>query len=104
MIRLATVGVLLITAVACGGDGVLEEPSPPGPAPTLTALQATIFTPRCAVPGCHASPSPQQGMDLSDGQTFLNTINVDVLELPGYLRIVPGEARASGRRPEPQHR
>jgi hypothetical protein len=38
--------------------------------PTLTVLQANIFTPSCAKSGCHLGDSPEAGLRLSDGDTY----------------------------------
>jgi hypothetical protein len=81
--RAAIAGTLLLAAVSCGG------------APTLTSLQQSIFTPKCAVPGCHSAPAPEQGMNLSAGQMFLNTVNVNVVELPGFVRVAPNDSANS---------
>jgi len=91
------VSIVMLIAVGCGGDGVLTGPAgpPTGDAPTLTSLQSTIFTPKCAIDGCHTGPAPQQGMNLSAGKTFVNTVGVDVTELPGYLRVVAGSSSDS---------
>jgi len=87
---------LLVAAGACGGDGVLEPVTPPGGnAPTLNALQTSIFTPKCAIPGCHLDPGAQQGLDLSAGKTYAHTVGVDVTELPGYKRVVAGSSADS---------
>jgi hypothetical protein len=93
--RLVTVTALLLAAVSCGGDGVVSQPPGPPGAPTLTSLQSSIFTPKCAVPGCHAPPSPQQGMDLSAGHFYANTVNVGVVELAGFKRVLPSDAANS---------
>jgi hypothetical protein len=89
--------MVILVAAACGGDGVLTGPAGPpgGNAPTLTSLQSTIFTPQCAISGCHAGPSAEQGLDLSDGKTYVNTVGVDVTELPGYKRVVAGSSADS---------
>lgn len=89
-------GLILVEA-ACGGDGVISSvvgPPPPS-APTLTSLQASIFTPRCGVPGCHGPPAPQQGMNLSDGNTHAFTVGVDAVEVSGFKRVAPGNAADS---------
>lgn len=59
-------------------------------APTLSELQADIFTPSCAKSGCHAGPAPAQGMNLSDGQTFANTVGVPSTEVASLDRVEPG--------------
>ena len=96
MRRLWLVPLALATA-GCGGDGVLEEAMgpPAGGAPTLTSLQASIFTPKCAIDGCHAGSAPEQGMNLSAGKTYVYTVGVASVELPGYLRVAPNDPDAS---------
>ena len=91
-----TVGLVLL-AVSCGGDGVISMVGGPPPtgAPTLTSLQSSIFTPQCAFPGCHAAPAPEQGMDLSAGNTFVDTVGVNATELSGFKRVAPGNAADS---------
>ena len=88
-------GALLLAAVSCGGDGVVTNAPPPPTGPTLTSLQSSIFTPKCAIPGCHAAPNPEQGMDLSAGHFYANTVNVDVVELGGFKRVAPNDAANS---------
>jgi hypothetical protein len=87
----------MLCAAACGGDGVVSTVVGPPPvvAPTLTELQSSIFTPKCAVLGCHAPPAPEQGMNLSAGNTFVNTVGVDSTELSGFKRVAPGNAADS---------
>ena len=95
--RLAWIVALLLAAASCAGDGVVDMGTPPplNDAPTLSSLQTSIFSPRCALPGCHTSPSPQQGMDLSAGKTYAYTVGVDVTELAGFKRVAPGNAADS---------
>lgn len=37
--------------------------------PKLSAIQKAIFTPKCANVGCHGSPGPSAGLDLTDGKS-----------------------------------
>jgi hypothetical protein len=82
---------------SCAGDGVLETGTgpPPTAAPTLTMLQASIFTPHCALPTCHLAPFPQQGMELIEGMTYGYIVNVDSNEVPAFKRVAPGHAADS---------
>ncbi len=66
------------------------DPLEVGSEATLSNIQATIFTPNCAVSGCHAGANPQQGQDLSDGETFANIVGVRSREKPDLFRIDPG--------------
>jgi hypothetical protein len=100
--RVAAAGAVLLAATSCAGDGVVVSPGLPrggGGAPTLSQLQSSIFTPRCARAGCHAPPMPQQGMDLSAGRTYPSTVGtgsgVDSVELSGFKRILPGHSADS---------
>jgi CHRD domain len=54
-----------------------------------------IFTASCALPGCHAGNSPQQGQNLSAGQAFANTVGVKSVEAPSLNRIQPGDPQKS---------
>ncbi len=58
--------------------------------PTLENVQETVFNTSCAVSGCHAGASPQQGLDLSPGVAGANLIGVDSRELPSFKRVDPG--------------
>jgi len=62
---------------------------------TLTNVQASIFTPSCALSGCHLGSSAQQGLDLSAGQAFDNLVGVASRERPNLMRVDPGDPEAS---------
>lgn len=59
-------------------------------ASTLSQLQTDIFTPSCAKSGCHSGSAPAQGMDLSEGQTFANTVGVASTQVLSLNRVEPG--------------
>jgi hypothetical protein len=80
----------MLLAGACGGDGVLLDTGTRVPeGPTLSSLQTSIFTPRCAIDGCHAGSEPQQGMDLSAGKAYAHLVRVASTELPAFQRVTP---------------
>lgn len=86
----------MLTAIGCGGDGVLPTGGGDVPdGPTLSSLQTSILTPRCAVDGCHAGTEPQQGLELSDGRSFAHLVSVPSTELPQYARVLPGNSADS---------
>ncbi len=91
--RLSVVaGLVVLTGVACAGDGTgLEEFMPGGDQVTLSGDVQPIFTSNCALSGCHACTNPQQGMNLSVGQTFANVVNVQAMELSTMNRVTPDE-------------
>jgi hypothetical protein len=74
-----------------GGDFVsVFSVATPSSAATFEFVQNNIFTPSCALSGCHAGPSPQQGMNLSAGQAYAALVNVPSTEQPSLLRVRPG--------------
>lgn len=90
---------LLSLAVALS-TGACEHADPvgtgePGVQPTLGSIQENIFSPSCAVSGCHAGPNPQQGMNLSAGQAHGNLVDVRSNERPELFRVAPGEPDSS---------
>ena len=81
--------VLLPVLAGCGGTdrpGVVgSDPS----AVTYAQVQDAIFTPSCAVTGCHVAGSAPFGLDLSTGQSMANIVGVPSAEVPEYERIDP---------------
>lgn len=62
---------------------------------TFDDLQTSIFTPSCAVSGCHTGASPPQGLRLDAGFAFSNLVNVASTEVPSLLRVDPGNPNNS---------
>ncbi len=70
--------------------------SPPPPlGPTLASIQANIFSPSCALSGCHTGSAPQMGMNLSSGQAYANIVNVASAENASFFRVKPGDSTNS---------
>ena len=84
---------LVVLAGCSGGSGGGVIPSTGSV--TLIDVQAQVFSPRCALSGCHIGPTPQMDLDLSAGNSAGNTIGVSSEELPVLLRIEPGNAADS---------
>ena len=58
-------------------------------------IQAKVFTPTCAVTGCHAGSQPQEGLDLSASKAYQNLVNAKSRQKPELFRIKPGDAANS---------
>ena len=87
-------GTYNVTFTATDDQG-LSDPTPDTrtitveavpPAVTLTTIQATIFTPTCV--RCHGGSDPEAGLNLSDGQSHGNLVNVAASTEPG-VRVIP---------------
>lgn len=79
----------------CGGDsgggGVVE----PAERVRLLDVQAAVFSPHCALSGCHIGPAAPRGLDLSAGQAEGNLVGVASDEVPEFLRVEPSNAADS---------
>lgn len=78
-----------IAASALGCDGGTADRG------KLSVIQREIFTPTCAVSGCHAGATPQAGMNLSEGNAHAALVNVDSVNEPARKRVLPGDPGAS---------
>ncbi len=97
--------VILVSSIilsACGGgngSGVSSPPPPPPPPPPPTAsfgpnfseIQASVFTPTCATPGCHVGAGAPRGLVLDDANSFGLLVSVPSDEVPAILRVAPGD-------------
>jgi hypothetical protein len=63
--------------------------------PELNCIQQLVFTPTCAVSGCHANPGVNLGLDLTDGRSYMNIVGVTSVEDPNIMRIAAGDPDAS---------
>lgn len=94
-VTLAVVLGLSVSLAACGTQKSPTEPTDaPDPRATFTRVQAEIFTPSCALSGCHAGANPQQGMDLGAGRSYAQIVNVRSVESTRF-RIAPGDTAGS---------
>ena len=70
----------------------------------LAWIQAKVFTPSCALVGCHAGPG---GMSLAAGSAHASLVNRTASTVSGWTRVVPGSTTSSylvvalGRAPGP---
>ena len=67
----------------------------PVSAATLDALQASVFTPSCAVSGCHTGPASASlpaGMDLSTADaSFANLVGISSIQQPTLSRVAAAD-------------
>ena len=86
----------MIAAVNALLNGCPATPTPTEtPAPTLDRIQATIFSPRCAIATCHDRAVASGGLVLVDADTSYGALvgaapTVDAARLAGMLRVDAG--------------
>ncbi len=103
--RSAAVALLcLLTLVACTDLHVGPLPTIGSSAtdrvvvrPSLRRDIQPVFTARCAVAGCHITPTEANlGLVLTDAPTsYGHLVNVDSVEFPGYKRVLPFDSISS---------
>jgi methionine-rich copper-binding protein CopC len=91
--------VALALASCTAGDGsgldAGGRPLPPTPPPNddFQQIQDTIFTPICST--CHAGANAPRGLRLDAGNSFAMIVNVASVEVPGLMRVNPGNPDTS---------
>lgn len=64
-------------------------------ATTLSGIQTSVFSGRCATSGCHDSVSAEQGLILEAGQAWEHLVDAPVTQAPGERRVRPGDPTRS---------
>jgi hypothetical protein len=89
--------ILLLGACAGNGEGLDANGDPITIGPPANSdfeeIQATIFTPICSQ--CHIGAGAPQGMRLDAANSFAMIVNVPSNEVPGLMRVNPGNPDAS---------
>ena len=69
-----------------------EPGGPPSETATFTRVQAEVFTPTCALSGCHLGPASlaQEGMVLS-GDAYDSIVGVRSNQNPSIFRVTAGD-------------
>jgi hypothetical protein len=89
--------VTLLIILGCGKlaelptDPLVGSGEPPDPTATFTRVQNEIFSPTCAMLGCHDTLGRQQGQILVAGRAYAMIVNVPSVENPSLVRISPGD-------------
>lgn len=89
---------LAAVTVGCAGDGS-KIPAPVGPGcsglePRLTCIQQMIFTPNCALSGCHDLATSSNGLTLEEGLSYGSLLGTPPTGMPStwnptILRVAP---------------
>ncbi len=88
---------LVLAGCAGNGEGLDANGRPVLPGPPANSdfqeIQDTIFTPICTT--CHIGAGAPQGLRLDAGNSYALLVNVASAEVPGTLRVNPGNPDAS---------
>jgi hypothetical protein len=87
-----------VGSLACGDEKRLPVEPGPGPGPseqaTFTRVQDEVFTPKCALSGCHLGPASlaQEGLVLSANFAYDSIVMVRANQNSSIFRVTPGDA------------
>ena len=92
----AAAGILavLLSAGCDDDDRMPTEIAPPGNSDaTFSRVQREVFTPQCAIPGCHGGTAAdaQENMPLGEGLSYDAIVQVPSRQMPSLLRVAPGD-------------
>ncbi len=97
----AEAGAYAVTFTATDAEGA-TDPTPAtrvvearAAGATLAQVQQDVFSASCAFSGCHGGSSPAQGLSLSPGQSWANTVNVPSRQQPSLDLVEPGDPEQS---------
>jgi hypothetical protein len=90
--RLLLLGSVALAAGCGGGDPAADVVGQPAAVTTLD-VQTRVFTPRCALAGCHAGTGAAMDLDLSSvSATRATAVGVASSEVPALMRVAPNDA------------
>jgi hypothetical protein len=106
LLRVITLLVIVVSLAGCpsgSGEGLDENGRPLGESngvngnlePALASIQANIFTPGCALSGCHSGGSAPLGLRLDEGNSFASLVNTASQEVAGLFRVQPFDPDSS---------
>jgi hypothetical protein len=85
--------LLVVIFISCSED----EPTAPDPIinvpnATLSDIQQKVFTPGCALAGCHGATNNQANLLLTEGNSFSNLVDVQSFLYPQFKRVEPSNS------------
>ena len=74
-----------------GGGGGGGTTPPPTFGPNFSEVQSNVFTPTCAVSGCHQGAAAPQALRLDSVNSYGLLVGVASMEVPAIMRVAPGD-------------
>lgn len=91
--RKVMIVIVSLSTLSCGKLNEITAPDlggpPPDPTATLTRVQTEVFTPTCAIIGCHGTFGTQEQLVMTAGTSYANTVERPSLQMPQLMRVKP---------------
>ncbi len=101
LIRTRIVFLVLIFLIAGCSENIMTECEPAEFSTSgktlsnFSEIQKQVFTPSCALSGCHFGSNIQANLNLSEGNSYANLVNTVSLLNPSFVRVKPSDSRNS---------
>lgn len=97
-LRLVPALLVIAAVAACGSDSPTAPTTPTTPdpdelMPTLSSIQTRIFNESCI--GHHGDHATEADLDLTDGMSYAQLVNMPSFQVPSLNRVAPGDAENS---------
>jgi hypothetical protein len=90
--------ILIVLLNGCSEENTTQpeqNPSSNVPLSKLSDIQQKVFTQSCALSNCHGQTNNQANLLLSEGNSFVNLVNVQSLLFPQFTRVLPDSSSKS---------
>ena len=98
MKQIAIIIIFLLLFIISCADQIVSSCDPDIPdrsfAAKLSSIQEFVFTTNCALSGCHTGSNPPMGLNLSEGKSYSQLVNI-VSNQSSLLRIKPEQSQES---------
>ena len=74
-----------------GNNNGNQNPPPAAFNPVFSEIQSNVFTPTCAVSGCHTGAGAPQGLRLDETNSYGLLVDQPSSQVPATLRVAPGD-------------
>jgi hypothetical protein len=79
---------LCLSCGSCNGGSISSEEAL---RPTLPAIQRQVFDLHCTTSGCHRGPVPESRLNLEEGESYRNLVNIRSVQIGDLMRVAPND-------------
>lgn len=100
---IASAIILSVTIIISGCAGKITSPedlnsgnsSPSVQLSKFSDIQKSVFTPTCALSGCHGNTNTKANLNLTEGNAYNSLVNRQSILYPEFKRVLPNSSTSS---------